>query len=437
MKTTSINITDIKIDERHRKDFGDLEALGQTIKEDGLLQPVGVTPDNRLVFGHRRLMACRDVLGWTEIPAVMIDIDNLARGEYVENTFRKDLTPSEMFAVISAMRSFSRGGDRRSEQYLKDGKGVTKKEACELAGWKMDKFDDAKKVVENGIPELVQAMDEDKVSLHAAAQIAKETLEIQQEAVKKIGQAKTAAELRGIVGMVKQIKSDLERKEESNALLEIPAASDPVRIFHCPFNQLYEFASLEPESVQCVLSDLSDENEFIDQFSELARFANNVLSPGGIFVCYIGQHRLNEKLRAIDDHLAFRWLGTSRRNGTTHKVKSHKVVSKSTPFVVYSKGEWSPRQEWCDTLEFQSCEPIAEIEQLLENFTQQGDLVVDPCGGIFTTAVACRNLHRNCISCDIDKANVVRGLQRLEQDANHQDGTASMDVDGIEVESAA
>ena len=48
------------------------------------------------------------------------------------------------------------------------------------------------------------------------------------------------------------------------------------------------------------------------------------------------------------------------------------------------------------------------MELLVLYFSVPGDLVVDTCGGGFTTAVACRNLGRRCISCDIDKAEVIR-----------------------------
>jgi site-specific DNA-methyltransferase (adenine-specific) len=58
-------------------------------------------------------------------------------------------------------------------------------------------------------------------------------------------------------------------------------------------------------------------------------------------------------------------------------------------------------------------QPRAEAEQLLRDFSEPGGLVVDPCGGGFTTAIACHLLDRRCISCDVDAACVVRGQERL------------------------
>jgi hypothetical protein len=57
-----IKIADIKIGKRHRKDMGDLNVLADSIRRLGLLQPIGVTEDFKLVFGERRLRAQRDIL---------------------------------------------------------------------------------------------------------------------------------------------------------------------------------------------------------------------------------------------------------------------------------------------------------------------------------------------------------------------------------------
>jgi hypothetical protein len=68
--SAAVAISSITIGDRHRRDMGDLRALANSIAEVGLLQPIGMSPSGELVFGARRLRACRDILGWTEIPSV-------------------------------------------------------------------------------------------------------------------------------------------------------------------------------------------------------------------------------------------------------------------------------------------------------------------------------------------------------------------------------
>lgn len=92
----------IKVENRFRKDFGDIEGLAASIAELGLLQPVGIDSNYRLVFGERRLRACQS-LGWESIPARTVHLDSILKGELAENEFRKDFTPSERVAIGEAI----------------------------------------------------------------------------------------------------------------------------------------------------------------------------------------------------------------------------------------------------------------------------------------------------------------------------------------------
>ena len=68
----------------------------------------------------------------------------------------------------------------------------------------------------------------------------------------------------------------------------------------------------------------------------------------------------------------------------------------------------SKEKEWHDWQQ-----PLEEVERLIRDFSDFGDLVIDPLGGGFTTAVACKRLGRRCIAFDIDEAAVIRGQDRL------------------------
>jgi ParB-like chromosome segregation protein Spo0J len=68
-----IKIDAIRVGRRHRRDMGDLAGLADSIRQEGLLQPVGVTDRLELVFGERRLLACRDILKRKTILARIID----------------------------------------------------------------------------------------------------------------------------------------------------------------------------------------------------------------------------------------------------------------------------------------------------------------------------------------------------------------------------
>ncbi len=102
-KSTTVRIADVKLGDRHRRDLGDVDALVRSIQDIELLHPIVVTPDMELIAGARRLEAYRR-MGRTEIPARILPIRDILRGELEENTCRKDFSPSEMVAIARAVR---------------------------------------------------------------------------------------------------------------------------------------------------------------------------------------------------------------------------------------------------------------------------------------------------------------------------------------------
>ncbi len=104
----------IQVGFRYRKDLGDLWSLADSIGEVGLLHPVVVTPEGRLIAGQRRLEACRS-LGWIDVPVTVVDLLQAARGEAHENLARKDLLPSEIVALKRAIEPLERKEARQRQ----------------------------------------------------------------------------------------------------------------------------------------------------------------------------------------------------------------------------------------------------------------------------------------------------------------------------------
>ena len=107
MPADRIPLSTVVVNERHREVLGDIDALAASIAELGLLQPIGVTPDMRLVYGERRLRACK-LLGWETVPVVVLDgfESEVAclKAERDENTCRKEMTWSELVALANDLR---------------------------------------------------------------------------------------------------------------------------------------------------------------------------------------------------------------------------------------------------------------------------------------------------------------------------------------------
>jgi ParB family chromosome partitioning protein len=107
MLTPTRPISSIQVGRRHRRDLGNLDSLAASIAELGLLQPIVIKPNDELVAGQRRFEACK-LAGLIEVPVHVIDIDAIVRGEFAENTFRKDFTLSEAVAIKRALEPLER-----------------------------------------------------------------------------------------------------------------------------------------------------------------------------------------------------------------------------------------------------------------------------------------------------------------------------------------
>jgi ParB family chromosome partitioning protein len=106
---TVVPISEVKVHQRFRSDLGDLTALKASMTRVGLLQPIGLTKGNVLVYGHRRLEAAK-LLGWKEIPYVYVDADesNHQLAELEENLRRKDMTWQEEVSAKAELHKLFR-----------------------------------------------------------------------------------------------------------------------------------------------------------------------------------------------------------------------------------------------------------------------------------------------------------------------------------------
>lgn len=104
-----VPIDSISVGQRFRKQVGtNISLLMESIKELGLLHPIVVSADSRLIAGARRLEACKR-LGWIEIPVHRINLDDLElKAELQENSIRESLLPTEMVALKRAIEENER-----------------------------------------------------------------------------------------------------------------------------------------------------------------------------------------------------------------------------------------------------------------------------------------------------------------------------------------
>jgi ParB-like nuclease domain len=180
----------IKVGRRYRTDDGDIDELARSIADVGLLQPIIVDEYYTLIGGFRRARAWFEILKREDpIPAVVVSLESILAGEFAENEFRKAFTKTERIAIGKAVEEEAgeRQGKRtdlspdstaiKLEENFPQGHGKrrpqTRDLAAKVAGFKNPRtYEQAKRAVNKGTPELTAAMDSGEVSVFAASKIA-------------------------------------------------------------------------------------------------------------------------------------------------------------------------------------------------------------------------------------------------------------------------
>lgn len=215
---------DIVVGERFRKDLGDLAGLAKSIGDIGLLQPIGVTPGNRLIFGERRLRACVQ-LGWKTVPCRVLDLASLLRGEHDENEYRKDLKPFEKVAIADAVKAElgNRQGHRTekiktsgqlpgSSKHAKTPKKgeETREVAAKAAGLTTRELGRLEAIREKCPQSVREAVNAETVKASDAAAVADEAADVQEKALEQVsaGKAKTLKQA------VAQVKAEQEHGDD-------------------------------------------------------------------------------------------------------------------------------------------------------------------------------------------------------------------------------
>lgn len=159
-----------------RKNFDEasLAELSESIRQQGVLQPVGVRPieDNRfeIVFGERRYRASL-MAGLEEIPAIVMEISDDAAEEMAitENLQRKDVTPIE---------------EAKAYQKLIDS-GRHNVQSLAIQFGKNENYIRTRLKFVSLIPEIARLLEQDEITISVATEICRYGEDIQTDVYNK------------------------------------------------------------------------------------------------------------------------------------------------------------------------------------------------------------------------------------------------------------
>lgn len=214
------------------------DALRADIQAHGVREPV-IQFEGRILDGRNRYMAARD-LG-LEFPVAEFDGDAAEALAYVlsTNLHRRHLTESQRAAVAAKLANMSHGGVRggQAANLPLDPAPVSQAQAAEMLNVSERSVRDAKKVLNQGAPELIQAVEQGEVSVSAAAAVSVLPKEQQAEAVAEgakavKAKAKEAREAKAVPAVVADSESvsapEVDKARREIARLTSDAIADEI-----------------------------------------------------------------------------------------------------------------------------------------------------------------------------------------------------------------
>jgi ParB family chromosome partitioning protein len=415
-----VAIHDIVVGERYRKDLGNLEPLKESISEIGLLHPVVIDGDRRLLVGGRRLEACKQ-LGMLTIPAIVAEsLSDLRRrvvAESDENVCREPFRPSEMVALGRVIEEFQRpiaeAAERKSPGRPKKGRANaptfsatqdeskrTSSVAAAACGVARRTYEKAKAVAEAAAesPEefgdLVELMDRTGKVNKAYSELRKAEKKAEREEAKKKVEAVTGVKvdercrpgdvwvLGGHVLFCGDTSTDVFRELVADRVRG-PAA----------------LAFADPPYGANV--DGYDDSKFYWQHDYLAELSDVVVVTPGIVSIFELARRTA---------MTYRWsLSAWISNGMTRGAvgfgnwmyaavfSSGSVFRQSQDFakVTISNAE-------ADDTDHPTRKPTEYIQWIVETFSKPSEWVIDPFLGSGQTLMVCEASGRRCVGGELD-----------------------------------
>jgi hypothetical protein len=162
-------------------------------------------------------------------------------------------------------------------------------------------------------------------------------------------------------------------------------------------------------SVTAVVTDIPYDTPWLPNVEEFAEWCAWALRPGGIMATWYGQAHLDRCMTELGKHLRYRWQFVAPLLGS-NSVRGFDLHSRYQLVLVYGRpgtlrrrvtDDWIPagRRE-------RGMHPYrknaAQMQYLVEAFSEEQDVICDPCAGSFTVAKACWHANRRFVGGDID-----------------------------------
>ena len=194
--------------------------------------------------------------------------------------------------------------------------------------------------------------------------------------------------------------------------------------------------TLEPGSVDCVVTDPPYLAEFIHLYEKTAACLPRILKAGGFAFYYVGAQFLPQCVDGLTKHLTWFWLFNIKHNGGSPRMWCKKLMVTSKPVLVCTNGpvdmtslRWTGIDCVIESIEKGYHEwgqsPGFAMQQI-QMHTNPDDLVLDCFLGGGTTGVACVRTGRKFIGIEIDPGYFQIAVKRIQDELDARNSTGPL-----------
>jgi ParB-like chromosome segregation protein Spo0J len=355
------------------------EDFVESIGANGVLVPLWVTVDNKIIGGHRRWAAAMK-LNLDTIPAQIVpDSDELS----IESNRTRHKTWSERIKEAKKIKEIL----------------TQKAKERQLAGKKVDPGNDSDKG---------RTMDHVGKIMGTSRMTADHLLELEgkrPDLLEKIDVGRLSP-----FGAYKTMKMEENSARHRDEKLVVSLKSDVT-----PAIRLGDFRILgqgiPDNSVSLILTDPPYLEEHLPLWDDLGALAARVLKPGGYLVTYSGHFHLLTCMNALAKHLDYYWLMSLKHAGQSKVVFQRNLIADFKPILVFGKPPLG-RNYRCfhDLIEgngpektfHQWGQDVRAFEELIEDFCPLDGHILEPFAGGGSVIEACLNTKRNVTAFEIE-----------------------------------
>lgn len=406
------------------------EILKQSIEENGILIAIVKDQDGNIVDGHHRMAIVRE-LGLDTYPEEILHVENDQDRErlgVILNTVRRQLSPDQTNEIYASARKIVAEARKKDNVTQKQAAAIAGVSRATVASWEVE---DTTNVADNNggtkaKDQRVSVPDEEHDAIwfrnigngekqRTIAADYKVSQQLVSKIVKKVDRRKKL-----------EAEAAAKREEARKRLAEIAKERGP----EFDLDWIYEvdilpreFSDKMPESfVDLMIADPPWSPDDVETYAAASRLALKVLKPGAYLFVFCGKMHLPEIIDELTRYLDYCWTFCAFQPDSNTKIQKYHLYGAWRPIMMLKKEGGGLREhEWMpDSMRVTRDKRFHEwgqgekpIRKILEAFTKEGDMVLDPYSGGGTVAAVCKDMKRRFLAYDVDPEAVKVGLERL------------------------